>query len=90
MRLDPNMYRRALDGLKPQLLKDTRSAEWRITEASASGHVPILAVTLYALRSDVLGPMPELTALATRLIAFYRYQGVLPWADLPNPAPEEA
>ena len=81
MTLDPNKYRRGLDGLRTQLVHGIGTVEWKVTEASCVYHIPLLAVALYALRPDVLGERADIRAVADRVTKFYNYQDVTPWKD---------
>lgn len=82
MTLDPNKYRKALDGIRSQLLRnDTATPQWRCTEASAAYHIPLLAVALYALRPDVVGENAAIRAMVASQIKFYGYNQVEEWVD---------
>lgn len=79
MNLDPNHYRVALDGLRSQILDHRGHPHNRCSELSAVSGVPALAVVLYALRPDVVGPCEELQLAAINLHTFYEYDKVEEW-----------
>lgn len=79
MKLDPNHYRVALDGLRMQILDHRGRPHNRCSELAAVSGVPALAIVLYALRSDVIGPCEELQIAAIELHKFYEYDSVDEW-----------
>lgn len=81
MKLDPNHYRRSLDAVKDQLL-ESKDIMRTLSEVSCGTHVPLLALVTYAVRPDVLGPLPALLERAERLKSFYHYTDVASWDDL--------
>lgn len=82
MRLDPNRFRKTLNDLRPQLLNPRFDVMKRVGEAAVGSHVPIVAVALFVLRTDVLGELPAIRDLVTRLTEFYRYDEIIAWSDL--------
>lgn len=82
MRLDPNLYRRTLDSIRAQLLKQAKPDPVRTcSELSVANHLPLLSTLLYAMRAEQLGPLPELVESAERIRRFYGYDEVSPWND---------
>lgn len=79
MYLNTNLYFSSLEAIKPQLLDHKGDVCRRCTEMSIATHIPLLAVVLYAIKEEVLGPLPELLALKESLIKFYKYTKVEDW-----------
>ncbi len=78
MKLDPNKYRRPLDAIKDQIKRDGFE---KLADFSVATHIPLLAVVLYAMRAEVLGPSTELSAMAASLVEFYGYTEVKEWEE---------
>jgi len=83
MRINPNAFMVSLRLLR-QGLVDAADKRQAITAASAASHVPLLAIALYAMRPDVCGAMPDIEDKAEKIRAFYKYDEVDPWDDLPK------
>ena len=80
MKLNPNSYRRTLDALKPRILESEDRIKL-IGDMAVYSHVPLLAIVLFCMRAEVMGPTQELTAFQDRLISFYGYTMIKPWID---------
>ena len=81
MTLDPNKYVRRLVLFKDRIMKAS-DLGWMLSDIAQSNQIPVMAVVLYAMRDDVLGPTEELTLSSEAIKAFYEYDKVIPWADL--------
>lgn len=80
--MDPNKYLNTLSTIKQRLIKNERDTERFINEFSVNSYVPLVAVMEYAMRPDVLGPLPWLVESNDRLKKFYGYTEIVPWKDL--------
>ncbi len=81
MRIDPNNCRHTLEALKPRLIASEDTMKY-ISETCVFSHIPLLAMVLFAMRVDVLGPRPEFLVFRDTLISFYDYVDVPKWSDL--------
>lgn len=81
MKLDLNSYRTSLDKMLPQILDHKGRKHDRCSELSAVSGIPVLAMVLYALRPEVLGPSEELEKVALDLKAFYKYDEIKDWKE---------
>jgi len=82
VKLDPNRCRAALDGMRRELMMHKGQPRHRCAEMSALSGVPALAVVLYAMRPDMMGPLPELVEAVPVLTASGNYDNVDQWEDL--------
>ena len=58
MKLNPNIYRRGLEGLRPRIalaVEHGQSLTRLASELSAATHIPVLAIIKFLLRADVVG-----------------------------------
>jgi hypothetical protein len=79
LKLNPNTYRKALDAVRPRFYEHYGDPHKRCSELSAATDVPVLAVVLYAMRDDVLGPLEDLKQAVVALTKFYGYTEVTEW-----------
>lgn len=86
MILNPNLYKYALDQMKPDLIKavlEEKSEKFHmVTMLSITSHIPLAVILSYILRPDVIGPNDRLQAILTSTIAFYQYEKLSNWDDL--------
>lgn len=85
MTINPNLYKYTLDQLKDTVVVGAKEhPDYNtLTLLSLGSHIPFAAVVAYALRPDVHGESLGLRELLDATIAFYQYEGVLTWDDLP-------
>ena len=79
MHLDPNKCRVSMDGMRRELMLHKGQPRYRCAEMSALSGVPVLAVVLYAMRPDMMGPLPELAEAARDLTIEGKYTTVEGW-----------
>ena len=78
MTLDPNKYIKRLALFKDKIKKST-DIGWDLSDIAQSNQIPVMAVVLYAMRTDVLGPIEELVLSSKVISNFYEYDKIIDW-----------
>lgn len=84
MILNPNLYKESLDKQRNTVIRglDDGPKYDILTLLSLGSHIPIVAVLLYALRSDVGGANTQIQQVLDFNMKCYKYEAVTPWFDV--------
>lgn len=83
MKLDCELYANSLWAAKNGLLQKAKLKGPSVTanEMSCYTHIPVVAVVMFLLLPEVLGPSAELEKQLKSLLLFYGYTEIKPFLD---------